>query len=76
VDLRHPPFPQLLARREKAGSDLADLASRGDDEHDPMALIGGPGHDAAGCDRLVVGMSVKAHKGRHPSILAPARSEQ
>jgi len=42
--------------------DLAHLAARAGDEHDPAAVLYGLGHRASRSDRLIVGMGMDGHE--------------
>ena len=64
----------VVGRVHVGDDDLAHLAARAGDEHDPPAVGDGLGHRPAGPDRLVVGVGVDGHQGRDVGRGAVGRS--
>ena len=65
LELAHPDLAEpavVLGRVHLGDDDLALLAARAGDEHDPPAVADRSGHRPAGADRLVVGMGVDGHE--------------
>ena len=67
------PGGEVLALVQHTRGDLAQLTAGGDHEHHAMPLGRGPGHRAAGGDRLVVGVRVEDDQGAgHGSMSSPS----
>ena len=65
VRLDDPPLPEFLAGVQKALGDLALLAARGHDEHDPVPFLGGFANSPAAGDAFVVRVGMKRHESGH-----------
>src|SRR5262249_53316994 len=65
VRLGDPPLPQLLALIQQALRDLALLAARGHDEHDPVPLICCLADNPAAGDAFVVWVGMNGPRVSH-----------
>ena len=74
AEMGHRPFeltgadlaePAMVVRRVHVrDDDLAELAAGTGHQDHPMPVGDGPGHAAAGPDRLVIGVGVDGHQGQ------------
>jgi hypothetical protein len=63
------PSPQLFALIEDARLRLALLSTGSAHEHDAVTVPGGHCHCARGCNRFVIGMSVKENGRSHGQMI-------
>ena len=71
LSLETPSIDQCLTIGQVVGN-FTVVAIGGHDQHDTVALGGGPRHRPAGADGLVVGMGMKANESSHQaSTTAP-----
>ena len=62
---------EWLVGREHAVGDFTEIATRGEDEHDAVAGVGGEHERPAHEDGFVVGMGVERDEGaEHPTMVA------
>ena len=72
LGLTGPALAQVVVAEERP-IDFAGLAVGGHDEHHPVALGGRFGHHSGREQRLVVGVRVEGHEGRHGTRLPHLR---